>query len=137
MDAPLVEFFFALRQADPALRKVLRNCVEHGVNDAELALLNAVKGERGLRIAGLHKSLSVGVTTVNNAMKSLQEKGLIERRVKSHRNRVIVLSKKGRYVFGRTLDALQPALRYLWGDLPPEDIAAAGRVLKNLLERTL
>jgi hypothetical protein len=47
----------------------------------------------------------------------------------------LTVTDTGRRLFGDIRAAIGPITERMWGDLPPEDLAAAGRVLATVLER--
>lgn len=47
----------------------------------------------------------------------------------------VTVTEAGRALFGRVRTAVNEITQRLWGDLPPEDLATAGRVLDTVLAR--
>jgi hypothetical protein len=123
-------------QTEKALNAILDRLLEgSGLSEPQWVALTVTVmggGETGREelVATLDASLHRGREAVDGLVGSLVDTGLVE-----ERGETVAASEQGRELHARIRGQVQEITSRLWGDLPAEDLEAAGRVLDTVLER--
>lgn len=107
---------------------------------SELEIMKLLVRRPGLSVSDVARDLGMQASNVSAAVRSLVERGMLERRRDEHDARVVVLEATPAAIAdrGRREDAWGDALREVVAELPAEDAAAllaAGPALQALAER--
>jgi hypothetical protein len=123
-------------QAEKALNAILlRELSGTGLDERGWVTLTlALRAEPGLELDTftdrLASSLHSGAEEARAAVAGLIGRGMLERD-----GEVLRVAPAARELHAQIRAAIAPITERLWGDLPPADLAAAGRVLEIVRER--
>lgn len=133
MDATLLLIGF--RSAPKLVDRSLDSIGAGSTGMMKTGILSALADTPGIRSADIAKALRIGRSNMTFYLGELENEGLLRREHDPGRITKVFITPKGRKILGEMRANLKRVASYFWGDLPPEDIEAAGRVLKNLMER--
>jgi DNA-binding MarR family transcriptional regulator len=98
-----------------------------------LAVMSGGPVERATFVGRVAGSLKVGDAQARRSLNELAAAGLLE--APDVDGASVRVTDAGRELHGRIRGTVSEITERMWGDLPPEDLAAAGRVLTTVLER--
>lgn len=121
-------WYFSLTAVNDAVSK-------HGVSTAQIGVLRQLSNEPGLSGAELARRLLITPQGVQLALKSLEQRGLIERRPDPQHARIlkVYLTREGRSVAKAVVGDAIAAHEAVFGVLTPEE----QRTLRDLLARAV
>jgi hypothetical protein len=124
-------------QTEKTLNAILdRQLAGTGVTEPQWVVLTlAVVGGgsvgRGQLVSRVTGALKISPAAANERISELGTAGLLD----LSGNSTVAVTDVGRQLHTRTRAAVTEITDWLWGDLPPEDLEAAARVLTTVLER--
>jgi hypothetical protein len=128
-----------LGQTEKTLNAILdRELAGTGLTEPEwvtlvltVAIGEAIEREQPIgRVAG---AVTVSEEETQTRVDKLTSAGLLQ--VGDGENSLVQVTDAGHQLHGRIRGEITPITERLWGDLPPEELAAAGRVLSTILAR--
>ena len=129
------DLLFEARRAAAALRDAWACVQPDEAALTHLLLLREIARAPGLRPVELGARLHVSKSQVSQWLDQITRHGWV-RVERPHRNLTrLHLTPAGRRVLQQAEQAADTLAGYLFGDLPPEDLQAAARVLNRIQER--
>lgn len=94
---------------------------------------------KGVKVSQLAKKMHIAVPAVSRCLRSLEEKGLIERTVdkEDRRNTYVVLTEKGKMVSDETDEIMSEFGKAVFGHMGKESMQQLNSYLKELRETAM
>ncbi len=110
---------------------------EHGVTAAQVGLLNRLSEQPGLSGAELARSSLISPQAIQNALDTLERRGLVERRPDPTHGRILRshLTEQGRRLAAASVSAAVRGEAELLAVLDPGERATLRRLLERLVEQ--